>query len=118
MEPLDQSQAGLCQWASRRDMTSGLTGGPLAGRPRRAISSGGSVRFYVSVQQPSDHSLILRVALRGLALEEIHAALAQSNRDLHVLFTKGKILGRWQEVSNDLRIADRLIAVSDFPVHR
>lgn len=38
MEPLDQSQAGLCQWASRRDMTSGLTGGPLAGRPRRAIS--------------------------------------------------------------------------------
>ena len=42
-------------------------------------------------EQPSDHALVLRVVLLGLALEELDAALAQRDRDLDAFVPENQI---------------------------
>ena len=46
----------------------------------------------VFIEKPSDHALVLRVVLLSLTLEEVDAALAQCDSDLHSFFSKDKIL--------------------------
>ena len=55
----------------------------------------------ICVEQPSNHSLVLRVVLARFGLEELDAALAQRDRNLDALVAKDKILGRRKEVRND-----------------
>ena len=79
-----------------------LTGVRRSGaRPSWAPSSRSRVVLGICVEQPSNHSLVLRMVLARFGLEEIDAALAQSDRDLDALVAKGKILGRRKEVRND-----------------
>ena len=64
------------------------------GRLRSAANLGSrlafSMRLYVGVQQQADHALILRVCLGRLPTEEIHALLAQCDRNLHVFVPEGE----------------------------
>lgn len=46
-------------------------------RSLRAASYGAPLRVHIGVQQPTDHPLVLRIGLRRLGLEEIHALLAR-----------------------------------------
>ena len=47
---------------------------------------------HVEVQKSTDHLLILRVVLSGLALEEVNAPSAQRDRDLDVVLSECKLL--------------------------
>src|SRR5436309_15400717 len=58
------------------------------------------------------------MVLRGFSLEELDAALAQSQGDLCAVFAKHEILGRWQEVRHYPELAQRLIGVFDFRAHK
>jgi hypothetical protein len=53
----------------------------------------------IGIQPPPDHALILRVVLLRLALEELHAALAQRDRDLDSFIPENQILRVWQNSS-------------------
>ena len=72
----------------------------------------------IGVEEPPNHSLILRVVLPRLTLEEFDAALAQRDGDLDALISKDEVF-RWrEEVTNDLQSSERLISVSNFRAHR
>ena len=60
------------------------------------------MRLRVTVEEPADHTLVLRAVLPRLALEEVHAALRKRNRDFYSLLPERKLLGRWQEIIDDL----------------
>ena len=72
----------------------------------------------IQIEQTPNHPLILRIGLRRLGLEEVDALLAQGDGDLHIFPPNRQLRGRRKEVPDDLRLADRLIAVSYFPAHR
>src|SRR6185503_8544310 len=57
-----------------------------------------SMMLRVSIEEAADHPLILRVVLARFVLEELHAALAQGNRDLDAFLPKHQILGSRQEI--------------------
>ena len=76
------------------------------------------MRIYISVEQATDHSLILRIASRSRGLEELDALLAERDRDLDVFVAERQFLRRRKEVLNDLGLSHRLIRVFDFPAHR
>ena len=65
--------------------------------------------FRIGVKKPPNHSLILRVVSPGLVLEKIDAAPAQRDGDLDPLVSEDKILGRREEVTNDLQCSEGLI---------
>ena len=72
----------------------------------------------IRIEQPANHALILSIVLRGLPLEELDAALAQSQRDLYGVFAKHEILGCWKEVGHYPEPAQGLIGVFDFRAHK
>ena len=72
----------------------------------------------ISVQEATDHALVLSAVFRGLALEEFDAALRERNRHLHAFLAEGKLFGRGQKVRNDFQITQRFIGVSDFLGHK
>ena len=43
---------------------------------------------HIGIEQLPDHALVLRPVLRGLALEEVDALLAECERHLDALLTK------------------------------
>jgi hypothetical protein len=55
----------------------------------------------IGIQQPPNHSLVLGMVLPGFRLEEIDAALAQGDRDLHAFVAEYEFLGTRKEVRND-----------------
>src|SRR6185503_11442746 len=77
-----------------------------------------SMMLRVSIEEAADHPLILRVVLARFVLEELHAALAQGNRDLDAFLPKHQILGSRQEIGNDLQVSQGFIGVLDFLAHR
>src|SRR5439155_21163646 len=87
-------------------------------RARRARGRTPRVMLGIGVEKSTDHSLILRVVLPRLAFEELHAALAQRDRDFHPLVAEHEICRRRKEVTNDLQPSEWLIRVSDFDAHR
>jgi len=72
----------------------------------------------VGVQQPTNHPLVLRAMLLGLAFEELHAALGEGDGDLYALVLQNQVLRLGEKVRNDLHSSQGLIRVSDFRVHR
>ena len=70
------------------------------------------------VEKPTNHALVLRVVLCRLALEELHAAFAQSESDLDAFLSKDEIFWGRQKVRHDLGLAQGLIGVLDFRAHR
>src|SRR6266568_1427718 len=74
--------------------------------------------FRISVEQPADHPLILGIVLMRLAFEELHAALAQGDRDLDPFIPEHEVLRARQEVRNDLWVSERLVRVPDKPCLR
>ena len=74
--------------------------------------------FGISVEQPSDHALILGVMLLGLGLEELDAALAQSKRYFDALIPKNQIFRARKEIGNDFKFSERFVCVFDFRAHR
>jgi hypothetical protein len=55
----------------------------------------------IGIEQAPNHSLVLRMVLPCFRLEEIDAALAQGDRNLHAFVAKHEILGTRKEVRND-----------------
>ena len=76
--------------------------------------------FRIRVEEPPDHSLILRVVFPRLAFEELNATLAQRNGDLDALVPEDEIFRGWKEVTNDLQSSEALVRVSDslFPLRQ
>jgi hypothetical protein len=72
----------------------------------------------ISIEQPPDHTLILRVMFPRLTLEELDTSLARCNRDLDAFVPKNELLGPREEIRNDLEIAERFVGVLDFLAHR
>ncbi len=58
----------------------------------------------IGVKQPPNHPLVLRVVFARLGLEEVHATLAQRDRDLDAFLPKDQVLGPRKEVRNDLQL--------------
>ena len=71
----------------------------------------------VSVQEPPDHALILRVVPARFGLEEVHAAFAQCDCDLDPLVSEDKILRARKKVRNDPWVSERFVRVPDFLDH-
>ena len=71
----------------------------------------------VSVQEPPDHALILRVVPSRFGLEEIHAAFAQRDGDLDPLVPEDEILRAREKVRNDPWVSERFVRVPDFLAH-
>src|SRR5260370_22247343 len=57
----------------------------------------------IGVKQPPNHPLVLSVVFARLGLEEVHAPLAQRDRDLYALLPKDQVLGTRNEVRNEHR---------------
>jgi hypothetical protein len=55
----------------------------------------------IGIEQPPNHSLVLRMVLSCFRLEEIDATPAQGDRDLHAFVAKHQILGTRKKVRND-----------------
>jgi hypothetical protein len=72
----------------------------------------------IGIEEPPDHTLILRVMFPRLTLEELDASLAQRNSDLDAFVPKNQFLGPREEVRNDLEVSERFLGVLDFPAHR
>jgi hypothetical protein len=72
----------------------------------------------VSIKKPSDHSLILRVVLKGLTLEEVDATFAQGERYLDSVIPEDEILRKRKKIGNNLKVSEWLVCVLDFPAHR
>lgn len=70
----------------------------LAGCPCRAPGRRLLVGIDVGIQQLADHSLILRLVLGGMQLEEVGASLAERDRDLDALVAERELIGRRKEV--------------------
>src|SRR6266702_5927670 len=94
-----------------------LARGALSRRPRRARGWSPRMMLRVSVQEPPDHALILRVVPARFGLEEIHTAFAQGDGDLDPLVPEDKILGSGKKVRNDPWVSESSVRVSDFPAH-
>jgi hypothetical protein len=73
--------------------------------------------FSISIEQPPDHPLILRVVSPRLVLEKLDAAFAQCDRDLDPLISKHKVLRTGKEVRNDLQPSERFARVLDLLAH-
>ena len=74
--------------------------------------------FGIRIEQPPDHSLVLRVVPPRLVLEELDTTLTQSNSDLDPFFAKDEVLRRRQEIRNDPEISDGFVGVLDFRAHK
>ncbi len=72
----------------------------------------------VSIEKTPDHSLILSVVLRGLALKELDATLAQSKGYFDSIVPKDQILRSRKEVGNNFNLSEGFVCVFDFRVHR
>jgi hypothetical protein len=72
----------------------------------------------VGVEQPPNHSLVLRVMLARFGFEEIDAALAQGDRHLDALVAEDEILWRWKEVRNDPQLSQWFVGIPDFLAHK
>ena len=71
----------------------------------------------VSIEKTPDHSLILRIVLLRLGLEEFDTTLAQSERYFDALIPKDQILRTRQKVGNNLKLSEGLVCVFDFRAH-
>lgn len=56
--------------------------------------------------------------LLGLAFEKLDAGLIQSNGNLHGFFSVRELIGRWEKIRYDCDLAEWLIAVLGFLVHK
>ena len=56
----------------------------------------------VSIEQPTNHALVLSVVFRSLSLEELDTLLAQGDGDFDAFLLKRKFIGGRQEVGNHL----------------
>ena len=56
----------------------------------------------VSIEQPANHALVLRVVFRNLRLEELDTLLAQGDGDFDTFLLKRKFIGGRQKVWNHL----------------
>src|SRR6185503_20233571 len=72
----------------------------------------------IGIEQTPDHALVLRVVLLRLALEKLHAALAERDRDLDPFIPENQVLRVRQEVRDDLWVAEGLVRVPDSLAHR
>ncbi len=72
----------------------------------------------IGIKQPADHTLVLRMMLPRLSLEEVDASLAQRNGDLDAFVPKDQFLRLRKKVRNDLEVFERFVGVLDFPAHR
>src|SRR5712692_8829625 len=72
----------------------------------------------IGVKQPPNHPLVLRVVFARLGLEEVHAPLAQRDRDLYALLPKDQVLGTRKEVRNDLQFFQGFARVPNALAHR
>ncbi len=75
------------------------------------------VVIRIGIEKMADHALILCVVLSGLVFEELHAALAQGDRDFDSLVSEDEVFWRREEIANHLHPAERLIRVLDFGAH-
>ncbi len=72
----------------------------------------------ISVKKPPDHPLILGVVFLRLTFEEIHTALAQSERYLDSLIPKDQVLRTRKKVGGNLKLSEGLVGISYFLAHR
>ena len=72
----------------------------------------------IGIKQPPNHSLILRIMLLRLDLEEVNATFAQRDGDLDPFVLKYKILRTGKKVSDDLGVSDWFVRVLDFRAHK
>ena len=72
----------------------------------------------VGIEQPPDHSLVLRAMLRGFPLEKFDAAFRERNCHFHALLAECELFGRRKKVGNDFQITQGFIGVSDFLGHK
>lgn len=72
----------------------------------------------VGIQEAPNHALVLRIVLPRLALEELHAALAQRDGHLDALVPKDQVFRTGEEVRNDLEIPEGFVRVPNFLAHR
>jgi len=71
----------------------------------------------VSIEKTPDHSLILGIVLLRLGLEELDAALAQSQRYFDSIVPKDQIFRTGKEVGNNFKLSEGLVCVFDFRAH-
>lgn len=71
----------------------------------------------IGVEQPPDHSLVLRVMFARLPLEELNASLAQRNGDFDAFIPKDEVFRSRKEIRNDLHVSERFVGVLDFLAH-
>jgi hypothetical protein len=72
----------------------------------------------VGVEQPPDHTLVLRMVFPGLAFEELDASLIQSDGDFDPFIVKDEVFGAREKVRNDLEVPERFVGVLYFRAHR
>ena len=72
----------------------------------------------IGVEKPPNHTLVLRVVLSRLVLEELHATLTQRDSNFDALFPENQVFRSRQEITNDLEVAERLVCVPDFLAHK
>src|SRR6266567_723247 len=77
----------------------------------RARSSGLEIVLHIRIELPPNQALILRIVLGSLLLEELDAALAQSQGDLYAFFAKDEVFGRRKEVRHYSELAQGLVGV-------
>jgi hypothetical protein len=56
----------------------------------------------VSIEQPTNHALVLSVVFRSLSLEELDTLLAQGDGDFDAFLPKRKFIWGRQKVGNHL----------------
>lgn len=72
----------------------------------------------IGIEQPPDHTLVLRVMFPRFILEELDALFAQRDRDFNTFVPKNEFLRARQEVRNDLEVAEGFVRVFDFLAHK
>ncbi len=73
---------------------------------------------YVEVEQATDHLLILRVVFFRFFLEELNRGFGQADSDFCLRLIENQLMGRREEVINNLHIPQWFIRVFYFLFHR
>jgi len=74
--------------------------------------------FRVGIEKTTNHALVLGVVFFRFALEELDAALAQGERDLHAFFAKDEVFGSRKKIRDHPGLAHGLIRIFDFRAHK
>lgn len=72
----------------------------------------------ISIEQSSDHALVLRVMFAGFSLKVLNASFAQRYCYFDSFIPKDEFFRARQKIRDNLKVSERFVRIFYFPAHR